>query len=334
MNGIRVGLIGYGSWTRNAYLPALKRDGRAVVVSVAARSETTRIRAAAELGQDVALFDSARALLSGPAVDAVMIAVPDAMHEEALTEALNAEVAVLYEPPVSDARSRIPGMLKRLIDARHVTHADLELAYIPAIPRAAELAKSGALGRLQAVSIRLESGWGPVRGYDLCNIHHMAPWYVDVLNHITGSWPERVLVIDGEGVPGRRQSQGIGHFDYNGVRGTIQANIASVGDLAITIEVNGDDGDITINVLTGELRLRTRSNPEWSIEARHSLKPYADWPGMHESVSAFLTAVESGKETAADAKTVARLHCVGLAADRSKDSGTWETIGDISTVLT
>ena len=33
---IRVGLIGYGSWTRAAYLPALRRDGRATVVSAAA----------------------------------------------------------------------------------------------------------------------------------------------------------------------------------------------------------------------------------------------------------------------------------------------------------
>lgn len=68
---LRVGLIGYGNWTRMAYMPALQRDGRAGIVSAAAPSAATQQRIRAELGPDVAVFASAQELLNGPPVNAV-----------------------------------------------------------------------------------------------------------------------------------------------------------------------------------------------------------------------------------------------------------------------
>ena len=134
---MRIGLIGYGSWARTAYVPALRRDGRAHVVAVAARSASTRERAAVELGADVAVSEGPEELLNGPPVDAVMIAVPDPVHERALGAALDAGVAVFYEPPVAATRRAIPPMLARLLNARQVTQADLEIGFMPVVLRAA-----------------------------------------------------------------------------------------------------------------------------------------------------------------------------------------------------
>ena len=53
---------------------------------------------------------------------------------------------------------------------------------------------------------------------------------------------------------------------------------------------------------------------------------------MHESVAAFLDAVESGEPTDADAMTVARLHMVGLAAEKSKDTGAWAVVDDVTSL--
>ena len=41
MEKIKIGIIGYGSWVKKAYIPSLKHDGRAEVVAISARSETT-----------------------------------------------------------------------------------------------------------------------------------------------------------------------------------------------------------------------------------------------------------------------------------------------------
>ena len=334
MARLRIGLIGYGLWTRGAYIPALRHDGRAEIVSVAAHSRTTRDRVRSELGTDVGVYGSIEDLLNGPRLDAVMIAVPDTVHEKALLTTLESGLAVFYEPPITDTRRNIPFVMEQLLAARQITFADLELGLIPAVGRASELIHSGTIGSVQTASIRLQSGWGPVAGYDLCNFNHLCTWYVDVLNRILSRSPSRVLLLDGHGTPGRRQSQSTGHLDYDGVLGTLQANIASVGTLEITVEINADDGDLRIDLMTGDLLLRSRRQPEWRTEHWPALKPYADWPGMHESVRTFLDALETQDARENTALDVARLQLIGLAAEASKDSGTWSEVGNLSTILT
>ncbi len=104
---LRIGLIGYGGWTRMAYVPALGRDGRAKIVSAAAPSAATQERIRSELGSDVAVFANAEDLLSGPPVDAVFIAVSDAAHEEARGAALEAGAPMFYEPPLASRRDQV-----------------------------------------------------------------------------------------------------------------------------------------------------------------------------------------------------------------------------------
>ena len=333
MAELRIGLIGYGGWTRAAYVPALRRDGRARIVSAAARSEATHKHIRDELDADVAVFEGFEALLNGPEIHAVMIAVPEEVHAPALSAAIDSGAAIFYEPPVADTRRRIRPMLKRLLAAPQITHADLELSFTPVIARVAEQVRSGAVGRLKTVRIRLQSGWGPIPNADLCTINLLAPWYVDVLGRIIDAHPQRVLVLDGHGTPGRMQSHSMGHFDYEGVWGTFQANTAALGELETHIEVNGDDGDLIADVFNSEIRLRSRRNPDWFIEQAPALEPRAGWPGVHECISAFLDAVESGQPSSTNARAVARLHLVGLAAEASKDSGTWAEVEDVTNLL-
>ncbi len=333
MSNIRIGIIGYGSWTRNAYIPALNRDGRADIISVAAPSHDTRQVISNELGANINVYGGIESMLKGPEIDALMIAVPDSMHEHTLSAALESGTAVFYEPPISDSLKRIIPMLGSLLNTDQVTFADLELGLIPAVSRASELIRANAIGEIQTAKIRLQSGWGPVPNYDLCNFNHLCTWYVDVLNRIIDAEPKRVLLLDGSGTPGRRQNHSIGHIDYGNVEGTLQSNITSVGELEITVEVNGSTGDMIIDILSGEIRYRSDMNSSWTIEQQPAITPHADWPGMHESVTAFLDAVEKGQSTVNDAKTVAKLQLVGLAAEESKDSGTWADVKDISTII-
>ncbi len=326
MSELRIGLIGYGGWTRTAYVPALNRDGRAQIISAAAPSAATQRRIADELGADVKVFNSALALLGGPALDAVMIAVPDPAHEEALTAALESGVAVFYEPPLAATRTGIRRMIDRLLQASQITHADLEIGFMPVVIRAAQIVGEGLLGDLQSAHIRLQSNWGTNPESDLSTVDHLAPWYVDTLNRLIDALPCRVLVLDGHGHPGRNQPHTSAHFDYNGVWGTFQANVGSISTLETKIEVNGDEGDLHIDIFSGELQWRTRKNPAWKVEQVPAIEPRAAWPGMHECVSAFLDAVISGRPSVTDARTLAQLHLVGLAAEASKDSGQWELI--------
>jgi predicted dehydrogenase len=258
-----------------------------------------------------------------------MIAVPDALHAEMILAALNSGKAVFYEPPVAHTRELVPDIIKKLIAAPQITHADLELALVPAVIKASRLIKEKVIGNIQSASIRLLSNWGPDPDQDLNNINRLSVWYTHVLNVLLEATPKRVLIMDGYGSPGRRQCQAIGFYDYDGVWGELKVNIDSVDPLEIKIEIIGNEGDILINILTGELKLRTKVNREWETKFFPAIQPYADWPGMHESISAFLDAVESKKPSYANANTVAKLHLIGLATEESKDTGQWALVREV-----
>ncbi|MSP11527.1 MAG: Gfo/Idh/MocA family oxidoreductase [Chloroflexi bacterium] len=343
MSAIRLGLIGYGNWTREAIVPALRRDGRTRIISAAAPSANTRQRLQQDLGSDVTVFNGFEALLQGPEVDAIMIVVPDTVHAQALTAVLDAGLPAFYEPPVAATRQQIRPMLQRLLTAPQITHADLELTFIPAILRARDLIREGVIGRVQTATVRLQAGWGVSPHSDLCIIDSLTPWYVGALNCLLDRQPHRVLVMDGfpssggDATPGRAQNYSIACLDYggsgpHGIWATFQANLASQGELQTHLEANGSDGDVIVYPLTGEIHLRTR-NPAWSMEEIPAIEPIAALAGMHECVSSFLDAVASGRPSPNNARAVAQLHLIGLAAEAAIDTGTWADVEDLQTLI-
>ncbi len=327
MSQIRIGLIGYGGWTRLAFVPALLQHDRVRIVSAAAFSEASQDRIREELGQDVQVYGGFEALLDGPELDAVMMAIPDPVHEAAMNAVLDAGVAAYYEPPLSDCPDGIRKMLKRLVTSDQITHGDLEIGFATVVHRAAELLRQGAIGALQAVHLKLRSNWAEFGGPDMCLAHHLGPWYVDGLNSITGRSPRRVLVMDGSGQPGRRQHHSMAHFDYDGLWGTIHLNINSVDQMETTIEVTGDEGDLTLDYFRNTIRLRRKSDPKIErIEVQPAMPVVGGWPGEAESVAEFLEAVERGTPNRTDGRMAAQLYLTGLAIEKSNDTGGWVEI--------
>ena len=332
MSEIRVGLIGYGSWTRSAYVPALERIGNAKVAAVAAVSEASRGAARDALGGEVVLCDGYERLISDSEVDVYMVGQPDSEHEVGLAAVLRTGKPVFYEAPVAHTRVRTRPALRTLLSARQLTHADIEIGFAPVVVRAAEIVASGVLGRLRTATMRTGMPWGGMANWDLCTINHLTPWYVDPLSRILGALPRRALVLDGAGKPGRMQNQSTGVFDYDGVWGILKINIDNVGPLETVVEVNGDEGDLIVDLFAADLRLRTRASPEWETSKHLDMQPRAAWPGMHECVQAFFVAVEHGGSGAADAHTLANLQLVGLAAEESVDTGTWAEVDTVDQI--
>ncbi len=322
MDKLKVGLIGFGSWTRNAYLPALKYDGRATVAAVTAASEKTRMIAGGMFGTEAVVYDSYVKLLNHKELDAVMIAVPDDIHQEILAAAIDSSIPVFYEPPIAVTREQIPVMSERILQAEQIIYANLELGFHPAIDRAIQILNSNAVGSLQNASIDLHAGWGSSYS-ELCLLNRMSCWYVSVLNRIIGCLPYRVLVLDGHGSPGRMQAVSTGIYDYNGIWGSFRANVNSPEELSIKLEIVGNNGVISVDYFTGRIRYRTNHEKEWIVESYPCITPYADWPGVRESVTAFLDSVIKKEGCCGNGKEVSQLNQIGLAAEESKDSGEW-----------
>jgi predicted dehydrogenase len=122
------------------------------------------------------------------------------------------------------------------------------------------------------------------------------------------------------------QNQSTGIYDYHGIWGIFRANVSSPEGVSILIEISGDKGDINFNYFTGELRYRTLEHPQWTVECVSPLAPCADWPGVREVISSFLDSVISGDPSQGNAKAVAQLNRIGLAADQSIDTKGWVEI--------
>lgn len=328
MDPLRIGLAGYGNWAREAYLPALRADGRGTVVAAAAPSRATRERIREELGGEVRIFPDFEAMLESGGLDGVLMGLPEAVHEPALLAAIGSGIPFFYEPPVSHRHERILPVLGKLLGATQVQQADLELRFIPVVAAAAQRLAEGAIGEPQTARIRMNGNWNARPGADLSLPHLLAPWYVDALDAILGSHPRRVLVQDGRGTEGRMQAYALTQLDYDGrVWGTFQANISSVEGPETWVEVQGRDGDLFADLFSGELRLRSRTDPEWRVDRVVSaLRPFAGWPGMRECLSDFLNQLEGKPHLGVPAEDMARLHCVGLAAEESIDTLAWARV--------
>ena len=324
MSKLRVGLAGYGGWTREAYVPAIQRAGFADIVAAAALSSATRERIGTELGSEVRLYTGFEGLLEDPSLDAVFLALPDNQHEAAILTAIDSGKPFFYEPPVAESLDRIRPVLGRLLAAPQITQADMELRFIPVVNRAAQLVAEGAIGEPRTASIRMRASWQPAPDSQISLMHSLVAWYVDALDRVVGRSAERVLVQDGRGTPGRMQGYTLAQLDYGGIWGTFDASITSAcSEPETQIEVCGEDGDLVEDLFTGELKLRTKAESQWRSELVPALQPHVGWPGMHECVSDFLDAVANGGSTGADTAALAQAHLVGLAGEASIDSGTW-----------
>ena len=326
-NPLRIGLAGYGNWAREAYVPALRADGRGKVVAASAPSQATRQRIREELGGRVRIYPHFEAMLAAGGLDGVLMALPEAVHEPGLLAAIGSGIPFFYEPPVSHRRDRIAPVLEALLGATQIQQADLELRFLPVVAAAAQRLAEGAIGEPQTARIRMNGNWNARPGAGLSLPLVLAPWYVDVLDAMLGSQPQRVLVQDGRGTEGRMQAYALTQLDYGGVWGTFQANISSVQGPETCVEVQGRDGDLFADLFTGELRLRSRSEPEWRVDRVVSaLRPFAGWPGLRECLSDFLDQLEGKPSSGVPAEDMVRLHCLGLAAEESIDTLSWAPV--------
>lgn len=324
---LRIGLAGYGNWAREAYMPALRADGRGEVVAASAPSQATRQRIREELGSRVRIYPHFDAMLEAGDLDGVLMALPEAVHEPSLLAAIGSGTPFFYEPPVSHRRDRIAPVLEALLAATQIQQADLELRYLPVVAAAAQRLGEGAIGEPQTARIRMNGNWNARPGAGLSLPLVLAPWYVDVLDAILDAHPQSVLVQDGRGTEGRMQAYALTQLDYGGVWGTFQANISSVQGPETWVEIQGRDGDLIADLFTGELRLRSRSGPEWRVDrVVAALRPFAGWPGLRECLSDFLNQLEGKASSGVPAEDMARLHCLGLAAEESIDTLSWARV--------
>ena len=312
MNGegsaIDIGLIGFGSWARKAYVPALLEHPDVRVKAVAARTESTLDAAREALGPQMDLFTDYRKLLDRPDIGAVMIGLPRPANASAALYAVRGRKHLWVEPPF-ELGPAADQLLEEATASTGVFHADLELRYLPVVEALFQLAVGDELGTPNRVRVELANDWARERveaGSHMGTVvAGLATWYVDLIDVF---FPESPVEIALEGDLG--MAVGTATVRYmNGRMGEFAFNLAGGPEWRLRLRIAGDGGEAEADLLTGAYRHR-RAGGDWRDASADCARPAYGFVGMRESVAAFLSAVLGEKRTLSGPDTYARVHRV------------------------
>jgi predicted dehydrogenase len=144
---VRVGVVGCGWWATFAHLPALREHPDAEIVALA-ETDAGKLAAAGEQFGVHARFPSAEAMLDAVELDAVVVAVPNALHHSVALLALERGKHVLLEKPMVIE----PAHGRELIELARRRGVELIVGFpLHWNPQAIALRRELAAGRIGAI---------------------------------------------------------------------------------------------------------------------------------------------------------------------------------------
>ncbi len=156
---LRWGVVGLG-WVATDYVTPgiIKSPGSELVACLGSSPEKTR--AFADKFSVPHAHRDLAGLVGDPEVDAVYIALPNAMHHAAVLEAARAGKHILCEKPFAMKTAQAREMVAACRDSGVVLRIAHQIRLDAAVVRAREIVQSGRLGRLTEVSLERASGLG------------------------------------------------------------------------------------------------------------------------------------------------------------------------------
>ncbi len=311
-SSLRVGLIGFGRWARQAYGPALRELASVRVAAVAARSPASREAAQQTFGADVATYGDFRTLIDEGDVDAVMIALPGALHAEAVEAAVRAGRHVFFEPPIALTREATEAALETIAAASSVVQVDFELRYLPVMDAVVDLIGRGAIGAVRLARVSLWCDWG--RDGALSRLgeegiaYALGPWYLDVLDAVVADTPRQACVTGGYAFNGRLLDHGWATLCYDGGQvGCFEINLLAPEGADVRLHVVGNSGEIEADLLGGNYRWRAEDG-EWRDGAAPPSLPKCGFVGMRECIVDFVSAVTERRPARTTPDVIRRVH--------------------------
>lgn len=189
---MRIGVIGAGVMGLN-HIRVVHQSDHELVGVADAYLDGARSAAAAH---KTTAYDGLEAMLAGGPVDAVIIATPTSTHSEITLRALEAGLHVLVEKPIAPDVATARRMVDAALDAQKVLAVGHIERHNPIVEFAANSLQSGRFGRPITLSTRRVSNM-PGRIRDVGCLLDIGIHDIDVLNHLAGTSPQRVLSLGG-----------------------------------------------------------------------------------------------------------------------------------------
>jgi len=154
---VRWGIIGTGWVASDFVVPAMVKNDSSQLTACLG-SSVEKGQAFAERFGVERVHGDLTAIMHDPDVDAVYIALPNAMHYEAVLEAARGGKHILCEKPFAMSVAHAREMVEACRDAGVILRLAHQIRLDAAVGRARDFVRSGRLGRLAAISLERASG--------------------------------------------------------------------------------------------------------------------------------------------------------------------------------
>jgi 1,5-anhydro-D-fructose reductase (1,5-anhydro-D-mannitol-forming) len=156
---IRWGIVGLGWVSADFVAPAMVKSTGSQLAACLGSSLAKGHAFAARFGV-ARVHGDLEALMYDPGIDAVYIALPNALHHAAVLAAARGKKHVLCEKPFAMSVGHAREMVAACRDAGVILRIAHQLRLEAAVGRAREIVQAGRLGRLVSVSLERSSGLG------------------------------------------------------------------------------------------------------------------------------------------------------------------------------
>jgi 1,5-anhydro-D-fructose reductase (1,5-anhydro-D-mannitol-forming) len=201
------GIAGTGWVASDFIVPAMVDGGSKLAACVGSTPEKSR--SFAERFKFARAHDDLASMLADPAVDAVYLALPNAMHHAAVLAAAKAGKHILCEKPFAMTLEQGREMVKACRDANVILRVAHQIRLDAAVTRAQQIVRSGRLGRLAEISLERGSANPPRKTWRLDNaqsgvIFDVGVHLLDLIQWISG---QRFVEVSAFSHPDRKLGQ-------------------------------------------------------------------------------------------------------------------------------
>lgn len=320
---VRWGVVGLGWVASDFVAPGIvKSPGSELVACLGSTPEKTR--AFADKFKVPHAHKDLASLVNDPDVDAVYIALPNAMHHAAVLETARAGKHILCEKPFAMKTAHAREMVEACRKAGVVLRIAHQIRLDAAVVRAREIVQSGRLGRLTEVSLERASAVGARvswrQDFEQSGVmYDVGVHLLDLIQYVTG---KRFIEVSAFTHPDRRDKKS---DDTMTVLGRLEGDCHALAKA--TREVASAENNLLIEgdkatLITSPLRFAkehviTIRDAKGSSEERFPVSPAYDL-----QVQAFETDVRGGRSLLPDGEdslyTVAVTNAVLQAIDERR----------------
>ncbi len=283
INPVRWGIVGLG-WVAVDFVgPAMQKSpGSEIVACLGSTPEKSK--AYADKFGVPRVHADLQSLLGDPDIDAVYIALPNAMHHEAVLAGAKAQKHMLCEKPFAMQASHAREMADACNKAGVILRIAHQIRMDAAVTRAREIALSGKLGKVVEVLLERTSAMPPRKTWRLDNsqsgvMYDVGVHLLDLVQYVTG---QKFVEVSAFTHPDRREGHADDTFTVQGrLSGGGHAQVRATREVpqglnSLTLE--GTEATLTTSALRwAQEHVITVRDKNGITEERFAASPAYEW---------------------------------------------------------